>query len=183
MKMIVGKRFKRWFVSMCLADTEILVLSSFVLFVFLLCDFFTTVSEVLLFMCWSSWLLYNLVLVITYLAIPNIQCRDEVPQELFDDIKRKQNEEEWFVVDKLLLVCSTSVCKIQEIIKITKTDSGLFSAFGNYSSSLFRYTRFLFGKRFKTQLVVIQSKTGKKHFILLNTDEKSGNEEFQKVKS
>lgn len=179
--MIAGKYFKRWLVSMWLTYIEIIAVASFLLLGFILLGVFSTVSTVLLILCLSSWIAYNLSLMIVYLFLPNIRCRGDVPSECHDEIKTKHNEKEWFIISEDILVCSTSVCRIQDIVKITRTPEGFFSVFNKNSSPLYGYAKLLFGKRWITQFAVIESGSNQKHFILLNSDETKGNEEFSNL--
>lgn len=179
--MIAGKNFKRWLVSMWLTYIETIAVASFLLLGFILLGVFSTVSTVLLILCLSSWIAYNVSLMIVYLVIPNIRCRGDLPSEYRDEIKTKHNEKEWFIISEDILVCSTSVCRIQDIVKITRTPEGFFSVFNKHSSHFYFYAKILFGKRWITQFAVIESGSNQKHFILLNSDETKGNEEFSNL--
>ena len=179
--MIAGKSFKRWLVSMWLAQIRTIAAASFLLLGFILLGVFSTVSTVLLILCLSSWIAYNVSLMIVYLVIPNIRCRGDLPSEFRDEIKTKHNEKEWFIINEDILVCSTSVCRIRDIVKITRTPEGFFSVFNKNSSPLYGYAKLLFGKRWITQFAVIESGSNQKHFILLNSDETKGNEEFSNL--
>ena len=179
--MIAGKNFKRWLVSMWLAHIRTIATASFLLLGFILLGVWSAVSKVLLILCLSSWIAYNLSLMIVYLFLPNIRCRGDVPSECHDEIKAKHNEKEWFIINEGILVCSTSVCRIQDIVKITRTPEGFFSVFNKNSSPLYGYAKLLFGKRYITQFAVIELRSHQKHFILLNSDETKGNEEFSDI--
>lgn len=179
--MIAGKSFKRWLVSMWLAHIGTIAAATFLLLGFILLGVFSTVSTVLLILCLSSWIAYNVSLMIVYLVIPNIRCRGDLPSECHDEIKAKHNEKEWFIINEGILVCSTSVCRIRDIVKITRTPEGFFSVFNKNSSPLYGYAKLLFGKRWITQFAVIESGSNQKHFILLNSDETKGNEEFSNL--